>query len=147
MTAIVAPERLVSGGARAVRRRAAHRALSQAAEPARDGDARRPQRAAVHLRAGCSAGARPARARRCASSKLLPGLALAFEVEPLGMLFALVASGLWIVNSIYSIGYMRANDEAAPDRASTSASRWRSAARSASPSPPTCSRCSCSTRC
>jgi multicomponent Na+:H+ antiporter subunit D len=27
------------------------------------------------------------------------------------MLFALVASGLWIVNSIYSIGYMRANDE------------------------------------
>lgn len=39
------------------------------------------------------------------------GLALAFEVEPLGMLFALVASVLWIVNSIYSIGYMRANDE------------------------------------
>ena len=27
------------------------------------------------------------------------------------MLFALVAAGLWIVNSIYSIGYMRANDE------------------------------------
>ena len=27
------------------------------------------------------------------------------------MLFALVASGLWIVNSIYSIGYMRGNDE------------------------------------
>ena len=40
-----------------------------------------------------------------------PGLALAFQVEPLGMLFALVASVLWIVNSIYSIGYMRANDE------------------------------------
>ena len=40
-----------------------------------------------------------------------PGLALAFKVEPLGMLFALVASSLWIVNSIYSIGYMRANDE------------------------------------
>jgi multicomponent Na+:H+ antiporter subunit D len=37
-----------------------------------------------------------------------PGLAVAFNVEPLGMLFALVASGLWIVNSIYSIGYMRA---------------------------------------
>jgi formate hydrogenlyase subunit 3/multisubunit Na+/H+ antiporter MnhD subunit len=35
-----------------------------------------------------------------------PGLAIAFEVEPLGLLFALVASGLWIVNSIYSIGYM-----------------------------------------
>ncbi len=43
--------------------------------------------------------------------QVAPGLALAFEVEPLGMLFALVASTLWIVNSIYSIGYMRANRE------------------------------------
>jgi multicomponent Na+:H+ antiporter subunit D len=34
-----------------------------------------------------------------------------FEVEPLGMLFALIASGLWIVNSVYSIGYMRTNQE------------------------------------
>jgi multicomponent Na+:H+ antiporter subunit D len=42
---------------------------------------------------------------------VLPGLAVAFKVEPLGMLFALVASSLWIVNSIYSIGYMRGNDE------------------------------------
>jgi multicomponent Na+:H+ antiporter subunit D len=42
---------------------------------------------------------------------IAPGLALAFQVEPLGMLFALVASSLWIVNSIYSIGYMRANEE------------------------------------
>ncbi len=40
-----------------------------------------------------------------------PGLAIAFKVEPLGMLFALVASLLWIVNSVYSIGYMRAHDE------------------------------------
>ena len=39
------------------------------------------------------------------------GLSLAFKVEPLGMLFALVASSLWIVNSIYSIGYMRTNEE------------------------------------
>lgn len=38
---------------------------------------------------------------------VLPGLSIAFAVEPLGMLFALVASGLWIVNSLYSIGYMR----------------------------------------
>lgn len=37
-----------------------------------------------------------------------PGLSLAFEVEPIGMVFALVASTLWIANSIYSIGYMRA---------------------------------------
>ncbi len=40
-----------------------------------------------------------------------PGLSIAFKVEPLGMLFALVASPLWIVNSIYSIGYMRGNGE------------------------------------
>jgi len=43
--------------------------------------------------------------------ELLPGIALGFRVEPLGMLFALIASGLWIVNSIYSIGYMRGNEE------------------------------------
>ncbi len=42
---------------------------------------------------------------------LLPGLDLSFKVEPLGMLFALIASGLWILNSIYSIGYMRGNKE------------------------------------
>ncbi|HRD76030.1 MAG TPA: monovalent cation/H+ antiporter subunit D family protein [Hyphomicrobiaceae bacterium] len=42
---------------------------------------------------------------------IVPGLTIAFNIEPLGMLFALVASSLWIVNSIYSIGYMRANDE------------------------------------
>jgi multicomponent Na+:H+ antiporter subunit D len=42
---------------------------------------------------------------------IAPGLSLAFQLEPLGMLFALVASLLWIVNSIYSIGYMRANEE------------------------------------
>lgn len=44
--------------------------------------------------------------------EMLPGLPLRFVVEPLGMLFALVASGLWIANSIYSIGYMRGNKEA-----------------------------------
>ena len=43
---------------------------------------------------------------------LLPGLQIDFRVEPLGMLFALIASGLWIVNSLYSIGYMRGNKEA-----------------------------------
>ncbi|MEL6829510.1 MAG: proton-conducting transporter membrane subunit, partial [Pseudomonadota bacterium] len=41
----------------------------------------------------------------------LPGLTFAFKVEPLGALFAVVASGLWIVNSFYSIGYMRGNRE------------------------------------
>lgn len=40
-----------------------------------------------------------------------PGLELAFKAEPLGAMFAVVASGLWIVNSLYSIGYMRGNRE------------------------------------
>jgi multicomponent Na+:H+ antiporter subunit D len=53
------------------------------------------------------AGARP----EALHIAVVPGLALAFKVEPLGMLFAVVASALWIVNSIYSIGYMRGNDE------------------------------------
>lgn len=43
--------------------------------------------------------------------EVLPGLAIHFNVEPLGMLFALIASTLWIINSIYSIGYMRGNNE------------------------------------
>ena len=41
----------------------------------------------------------------------LPGLFIRFEVEPLGMLFALVAAVLWLITSIYSIGYMRARHE------------------------------------
>ena len=44
-------------------------------------------------------------------AEVLPGIDIAFTVEPLGMLFAALASGLWIVNSIYSIGYMRGNAE------------------------------------
>jgi multicomponent Na+:H+ antiporter subunit D len=52
-------------------------------------------------------GARPERVL----AEPLPGLPLAFRVEPLGMLFALIAAGLWIVNSVYSIGYMRGNAE------------------------------------
>jgi len=43
--------------------------------------------------------------------ELLPGLALSFSVEPLGMLFALIASFLWIVTTIYAIGYMRSHHE------------------------------------
>lgn len=39
------------------------------------------------------------------------GVSLALAVEPLGILFALVSSFLWIVTSVYSIGYMRANKE------------------------------------
>jgi len=43
--------------------------------------------------------------------EIVPGIEIAFRVEPLGMLFAALASGLWIVNSVYSIGYMRGNNE------------------------------------
>lgn len=45
---------------------------------------------------------------------LIPVMAnvwIKFHVEPLGMVYALVASFLWILNSIYSIGYMRGNHE------------------------------------
>ena len=43
--------------------------------------------------------------------QLLPEVGLTLKVEPLGMTFAAVASSLWIINSIYSIGYMRGNNE------------------------------------
>ena len=43
--------------------------------------------------------------------EMLPGFPIAFQVEPLGMLFALVASGLWILTTIYAIGYMRGHHE------------------------------------
>ncbi|MDH3631393.1 MAG: monovalent cation/H+ antiporter subunit D family protein [Gammaproteobacteria bacterium] len=43
--------------------------------------------------------------------QLVPGLQLSFAIEPLGMLFALVASFLWIITTIYSIGYMRSHHE------------------------------------
>ncbi|MEM1380327.1 MAG: proton-conducting transporter membrane subunit [Pseudomonadota bacterium] len=39
--------------------------------------------------------------------EMLPGLSIAFKVEPLGAMFGLIASGLWVVNTFYSIGYMR----------------------------------------
>jgi len=45
-------------------------------------------------------------------AEMFPGLAIALELEPLGLLFALIASGLWFVSAVYSIGYMRGNDEA-----------------------------------
>ena len=44
-------------------------------------------------------------------TEVLPGFDIAFTVEPLGMLFALVASGLWILTTIYAIGYMRGHHE------------------------------------
>ncbi|MDP3736256.1 MAG: proton-conducting transporter membrane subunit [Hyphomonadaceae bacterium] len=41
----------------------------------------------------------------------LQGLELAFRLEPLGALFALMASVLWGINSMFSIGYMRGKRE------------------------------------
>lgn len=42
---------------------------------------------------------------------LFPGLSIAFHTEPLSILFALIASGLWIVTSVYAAGYMRGTGE------------------------------------
>lgn len=43
--------------------------------------------------------------------EVVPGVPIGFEVEPLGLVFALVASFLWIVTSLYAIGYMRGHHE------------------------------------
>jgi multicomponent Na+:H+ antiporter subunit D len=43
--------------------------------------------------------------------ELLPGIGLAFQAEPLGVGFALIASFLWFVTVVYAIGYMRAHEE------------------------------------
>ncbi|MBW1782737.1 MAG: monovalent cation/H+ antiporter subunit D family protein [Deltaproteobacteria bacterium] len=44
-------------------------------------------------------------------AEVVPGAAIKFRVDSLGMLFALVASSLWIITSAYSIGYMRGLQE------------------------------------
>jgi len=48
--------------------------------------------------------------------KLLPGVAFAFKVDELGLIFATTSSCLWILVSIYSIGYMRSLKEHAQTR-------------------------------
>lgn len=40
--------------------------------------------------------------------QMMPGLELAFRVEPLGLIFALVASFLWLVATLYATSYMKA---------------------------------------
>lgn len=42
---------------------------------------------------------------------VFPGIDIAFNVEPLGLMFALIGSGLWILTHIYGVGYMRGNNE------------------------------------
>ena len=43
--------------------------------------------------------------------EIIPGLAISFTVEPLGMLFAFVASFLWLITTCYAIGYLRCHHE------------------------------------
>jgi multicomponent Na+:H+ antiporter subunit D len=45
------------------------------------------------------------------SYEMVPGFRIAFAIEPLGMLFSLVASGLWILTTIYAVGYLRSGNE------------------------------------
>ncbi len=39
--------------------------------------------------------------------EISPGIALSLRADPFGIFFALIASGLWILTSVYSIGYVR----------------------------------------
>ncbi len=48
--------------------------------------------------------------------EFLPGLSIKLKVDGFGMMFALIASILWLVTSIYSIGYMRGLKEHAQTR-------------------------------
>jgi len=43
--------------------------------------------------------------------QVVPGIPLTMQLEPLGAMFAILAGSLWVVNSVYSIGYMRGNKE------------------------------------
>ncbi len=47
---------------------------------------------------------------------ILPGIHFGFRVDAFGLMFAITASFLWILVSIYSIGYMRALQEHAQTR-------------------------------
>ena len=71
--------------------------------------------AAGALVLGCVAGLYPEVSQGARPSvvlaPLVPGIALTLTVEPLGLLFAMVAGFLWPVTSLYAIGYMRAHHE------------------------------------
>ncbi len=43
--------------------------------------------------------------------QLLPGLSITLRADGFSMIFAMVASSLWIIAVFYSMGYMRAHDE------------------------------------
>lgn len=48
--------------------------------------------------------------------ELYPGISVKLNLDPLGMIFAFVASFLWIVASLYCVGYMRGLKEHAQTR-------------------------------
>lgn len=48
--------------------------------------------------------------------QIVPGMSFALALRPLGMIFALVASFLWFVTTLYAIGYMRRNKEGGQTR-------------------------------
>ena len=62
---------------------------------------------AVHVAAAVLAGETP----RLDIVQFADGLGLSFAVTPLGAIFGLVASGLWIAAGVFSVGYMRGNHE------------------------------------
>jgi len=43
---------------------------------------------------------------------VVAGLTLALRLDALGMIFALLAAGLWLITTVYAIGYVRGNAEA-----------------------------------
>ncbi len=61
---------------------------------------------------GLLPGALAGRAAAVTLFEIAPGVSLSLRADPLGVFFALVASGLWVVTSVYSISYMRAGGEA-----------------------------------
>jgi len=83
------------------------------------------------LREGCTLGAAVALLLACASlvaglrpeaplevtlAAMLPGVDLRLRVDSFGAVFAMLASALWLVTSVYSIGYMRGLNEHAQTR-------------------------------
>ena len=82
-----------------------------AAEPARDGDAGDRGRSCASPCSACSGRCSPAPGRKRRSSRSRPGLDARVQGRAARHAVRAVASSLWIVNSLYSIGYMRANDE------------------------------------
>ena len=56
-------------------------------------------------------GALAGRTAECSMFDIFPGIKLALRADPFGVFFALIASGLWIFTSFYSIGYVRGAPE------------------------------------